>query len=72
MMQLLDDLEKKIILSKETIELLEMETAELREELAEAKAIAEENLVLKANQAKWEERLGNLMRHFKESSDAPA
>ncbi len=69
MMDLLDDLEQKILLSKETIELQEIEIEELRAQNEELSAVADENLVLKANQARWEERLGSLMRHFKEESE---
>jgi FtsZ-binding cell division protein ZapB len=77
MMHLLDALEKEIVSAKETIELLQMEAIELREETARISEmqqrnaqLAEENTQLKNNQAKWEERLASLMRHFKAEEQA--
>jgi FtsZ-binding cell division protein ZapB len=77
MMHLLDALEKEIVSAKETIELLQMEATELREETAKISEmqqrnaqLAEENTQLKNNQAKWEERLASLMRHFKAEEQA--
>jgi FtsZ-binding cell division protein ZapB len=54
-----------------------MEATELREETARISEmqqrnakLAEENTQLKNNQAKWEERLASLMRHFKAEEQA--
>ncbi|CAH0991999.1 Cell division protein ZapB [Sinobacterium norvegicum] len=79
MMHLLDELEKEIVSAKETIELLQMEAGELRAESAQVNdlqqknsQLAAENQQLKENQAKWEQRLASLMRHFKDAEQVGA
>ncbi len=66
-MELLDKLEQKITLALETIELLNMENDELKEEVAKLK---EEKASLNDQKVNWETKVNKLLGQF-ESENAP-
>ena len=60
-MDLLDKLEAKIILALETIELLNMETDELKQEIAGLKL---QNVSLAEQKASWESKVNGMLSQF--------
>ena len=60
-MELLDQLEKKIILALETIELLNMENEELKQEVA---ALQQEKSVASEQKKAFEEKITGLLKQF--------
>ena len=67
-MDLLNKLEEKVILALETIELLNMENDELKEEIAELK---KDNVDLSDQKNSWETKVTSLLSQF-ESSESEA
>ena len=66
-MELLDQLEKKIILALETIELLNMENEELKQEVA---ALQQEKSVAGEQKKAFEEKISGLLKQFESESNA--
>ncbi|MEH6347928.1 MAG: cell division protein ZapB [Bermanella sp.] len=60
-MELLDKLEQKIILALETIELLNMENDELKEEVAKLKG---HNSDLSDQKSNWETKVNTMLSQF--------
>ncbi len=60
-MDLLDKLEEKIILALETIELLNMENEELKEEVAKLKT---QNTDLGEQKTTWESKVNSMLSQF--------
>lgn len=60
-MELLDQLEKKIILALETIELLNMENEELKQEVA---VLQQEKSVANEQRKAFEEKITGLLKQF--------
>ncbi len=60
-MELLDKLEQKIILALETIELLNMENDELKEEVAKLKG---QNSELSNQKSNWETKVNTMLSQF--------
>lgn len=67
MMELLDQLEQKITLALETIELLNMENEELKQEVAQLKSEKEQAL---DQQQVVEQRINRLLKQFSEELTA--
>ncbi len=67
-MDLLNKLEEKVILALETIELLNMENDELKEEIAELK---KDNVDLSDQKNSWETKVTSLLSQF-DSSESEA
>ncbi len=67
MMELLDQLEQKITLALETIELLNMENEELKQEVAQLKSEKEQAL---DQQQVVEQRINRLLKQFNEELTA--
>lgn len=66
-MELLDQLEKKIILALETIELLNMENEELKQEVA---TLQQEKAVAGEQKKAFEEKITGLLKQFESESNA--
>ncbi|MFY0640444.1 MAG: cell division protein ZapB [Bermanella sp.] len=66
-MELLDQLEKKIILALETIELLNMENEELKQEVA---ALQQEKSIASEQKKAFEEKITGLLKQFESESNA--
>ncbi|WP_283788148.1 cell division protein ZapB [Bermanella sp. WJH001] len=66
-MELLDQLEKKIILALETIELLNMENEELKQEVA---ALQQEKTISGEQKKAFEEKITGLLKQFESESNA--
>lgn len=66
-MELLDQLEKKIILALETIELLNMENEELKQEVA---TLQQEKTVAGEQKKAFEEKITGLLKQFESESNA--
>ena len=66
-MELLDQLEKKIILALETIELLNMENEELKQEVA---TLQQEKAVAGEQKKVFEEKITGLLKQFESESNA--
>jgi cell division protein ZapB len=64
-MELLDQLEEKIILALETIELLRMENEELKDEVSELK---NQNVELDSQQSAWEVKVASILGQFEEEA----
>ena len=60
-MELLDKLEEKIVLALETIELLNMENEELKEEVAKLKT---QNVDLSEQKTNWESKVNSMLNQF--------
>ena len=60
-MELLDKLEEKIVLALETIELLNMENEELKEEVASLK---NQNSDLSEQKTNWESKVNRMLSQF--------
>ncbi|NRB38785.1 MAG: cell division protein ZapB [Pseudomonadales bacterium] len=60
-MELLDLLEEKIILTLETVELLQMENDELKQEVA---ALKKQNTGLGSQQSEWETKVSSMLSQF--------
>ncbi|CAA0082000.1 Cell division protein ZapB [BD1-7 clade bacterium] len=68
-MDIFDQLEEKIIQAIETIELLNMETAELKQEISTLK---QENTQLAYEKSQNDARLTSLLEHFEQLQEAAA
>ncbi|CAA0078510.1 Cell division protein ZapB [BD1-7 clade bacterium] len=68
-MDIFDQLEEKIIQAIETIELLNMETAELKQEISTLK---QENTQLSYEKSQNDARLKSLLEHFEQLQEAAA
>ncbi|MGR6871071.1 cell division protein ZapB [Pseudomonas sp. HK3] len=66
-MELLDQLEKKIILALETIELLNMENEELKQEVS---VLKQEKSVASEQRKVFEEKITGLLTQFESESNA--
>ena len=66
-MELLDQLEKKIILALETIELLNMENEELKQEVT---ALQQEKTIAGEQKKAFEEKITGLLKQFESESNA--
>lgn len=66
-MDLLEQLEEKIILALESMELLRMENEELKDEVAELK---KQNVELDGQQAAWEVKVASMLGQFEEEAEA--
>ncbi len=60
-MELLDKLEEKILLALETIELLNMENEELKEEVSKLKS---QNADLGEQKTNWESKVNSMLSQF--------
>ena len=60
-MELLDKLESKITLALETVELLNMENDELKEEVT---ALKQQLQTLAEEKANWENKVNKMLSHF--------
>jgi FtsZ-binding cell division protein ZapB len=65
-MELLDQLEKKIILALETIELLNMENEELKQEV---ESLQQEKLLASGQKKAFEEKITDLLKQFEYEAD---